>query len=144
MVTLKWRKHQGKWVFGAKHINNKGQVVGLSCDISMNCRAFLWQDGTMIDLNTLVPGGGVSIFLIEATAINARGQFAVFAFDANTGNLGAFLATPRDGEAANGNTVLAPLHQGSQNPPLPENVRNWLRKRIDQRYHMPNLAAPND
>ena len=51
----------------------------------------------MTDLNTLVPGGGVSMFLIEATAINSRGQFAVFAFDANTGHFGAFLATPRNG-----------------------------------------------
>jgi probable HAF family extracellular repeat protein len=47
---------------GAKDINNKGQVVGQSCDINQNCRAFLWQNGMMTDLNTLVPGGGVSVF----------------------------------------------------------------------------------
>lgn len=131
---------------GAKDINNKGQVVGKSCDINMNCRAFLWQNGVMTDLNTLVPGGGVSIFLIEATAINSRGQFAVFAFDANTGDCCAFLATPWNGGAANENTVLAPRDQASptQIPSLPENVRNWLRKKMDHRYRFPGLGAPQN
>jgi probable HAF family extracellular repeat protein len=33
-------------------INNKSQVVGESCDANFNCRAFLWQNGLMVDLNT--------------------------------------------------------------------------------------------
>jgi probable HAF family extracellular repeat protein len=36
-------------------INDEGQVVGESCDASGNCRGYLWQNGSMTDLNTLVP-----------------------------------------------------------------------------------------
>ncbi len=36
-------------------INERRQVVGLSCGAT--CRAFLWQDGVMTDLNTLVASG---------------------------------------------------------------------------------------
>ena len=35
-------------------INDKGQVVGSSCDQRGTCRAFLWQNGTMTDLNLLI------------------------------------------------------------------------------------------
>jgi len=131
----------------AKGINDKGQIVGQSCDASgNNCRAFLWQNGVMTDLNTLVPGGGSTFFMFEAQAINSRGQFVVIAFDANTGDCCAFLATPRNGGAANQNTVLAPRDQASptQIPSLPENVRNWLRKNMDHRYRIPGLGAPKE
>src|SRR5262249_12071344 len=40
-------------------INDKGQIVGDSCnadDGDFSCRAFLWQDGTMTELNNLVHG----------------------------------------------------------------------------------------
>jgi probable HAF family extracellular repeat protein len=128
----------------AKGINNKGQVVGQSCDENGNCRAFLWENGVMTDLNMLVPGGGSTFFMFEAFAINPRGQFVTIAFDANTGDCCAFLATPRNGGAANQNTVLAPRDQASptQIPSLPENVRNWLRKNMDHRYRIPGLGAP--
>jgi len=36
-------------------INDEGQVVGQSCDASGNCRGYLWQNGTMTDLNTFIP-----------------------------------------------------------------------------------------
>jgi probable HAF family extracellular repeat protein len=36
-------------------INNLGQVVGVSSDTSSRERAYLWQNGTMADLNTLLP-----------------------------------------------------------------------------------------
>ena len=36
-------------------INDKGQVVGWSCDVDGNCRAYLWQNKVMTDLNTLIP-----------------------------------------------------------------------------------------
>ncbi|MGO9648806.1 MAG: hypothetical protein ACLPOO_12195, partial [Terriglobales bacterium] len=38
-------------------INQEGQVTGQSCDQNGNCRAFLWQDGVMTDLNSLVCQG---------------------------------------------------------------------------------------
>jgi len=36
-------------------INNLGQVVGYSVDAATNTHAFLWQSGTMVDLNSLLP-----------------------------------------------------------------------------------------
>jgi probable HAF family extracellular repeat protein len=36
-------------------INDQGHVIVQSCDINFNCRAALWQDGVMTDLNTLTP-----------------------------------------------------------------------------------------
>jgi len=35
-------------------VNEKGQIVGDSCDEFFECRAFLWQNGTMTELNDLV------------------------------------------------------------------------------------------
>jgi probable HAF family extracellular repeat protein len=116
----------------ARGINNKGQVVGQSCDAGGNCRAFLWQNGVMTDLNTLVPGGGSTLFLFEAFAMNPRGQFAAVGFDVISGDCCAFLATPSDGEAASGSASPTPDNQISQNQKavLPENVRKMLQQRL--------------
>jgi probable HAF family extracellular repeat protein len=73
-------------------INNRGQVVGQSCDPSGNCRAFLWQNGVMTDLNSLITPSS-SLYLIIAISINDLGEIVGQAFDSNTGNLPAYLAT---------------------------------------------------
>jgi probable HAF family extracellular repeat protein len=39
----------------ARDVNDLGQVVGFSTDGNMQVRAFLWENGTMTDLNTLLP-----------------------------------------------------------------------------------------
>lgn len=49
----------------ANGINERGQVVGVSCDAGGSCRGFLWEDGVMRDLNTLV-APGFSGFLTNA------------------------------------------------------------------------------
>ena len=63
-------------------INNRGQVVGLSCindalcdssNPSFMARAYLWQNGKMIDLNSLVVGGA-PLYLIFACHINDSGK----------------------------------------------------------------------
>ena len=57
-------------------INSRGQVVGMSfsCDGSSQ-RAFLWEDGAIVDLNTLIqPNSGFQ--LVETNAINDRGEIA--------------------------------------------------------------------
>ena len=99
-------------------INNRGQVVGQSCDPSGNCRAFLWQNGVMTDLNTLIPPGS-SLYLTIAVSINDRGEIVGQAFDSNTGNLPAYLATPTHGHGA---------HKVSQTLVLPPQVREMLRQ----------------
>lgn len=77
----------------AHGINDRGQVVGVSCDAAGNCRAFLWEDGVMKDLNTLVAPGYAGI-LTTAQDINNRGEITGRAFDPATGERPAFLAAP--------------------------------------------------
>lgn len=80
-------------------INAKQQIVGQSCPATATpadltpCRAFLWQNGRMTDLNKLVPAGSPYLFL--AAAINDRGQITG-SLVTSTGELHAFLATPCD------------------------------------------------
>jgi probable HAF family extracellular repeat protein len=81
-------------VYSEAHgINERRQVVGISCDAGGNCRAFLWEDGVMKDLNTLVAPGYTGI-LTTAQDINDRGEITGRAFDPVTGERPAFLATP--------------------------------------------------
>lgn len=81
-------------VYSEAHgINSLRQVVGISCDAAGDCRAFLWDKGVMIDLNTLV-APGYSRLLTTAQDINDLGQITGRAFDASTGARPAFLAAP--------------------------------------------------
>jgi probable HAF family extracellular repeat protein len=54
-------------------INDRRQVVGQSIGAG-GSRAFLWQDGAIMDLNTLTETG--SPFLVYANDINDRGEIA--------------------------------------------------------------------
>ncbi len=73
-------------------INEKRQVVGLSCDADGNCRAFIWEDGLMKDLNDLKPASYTAL-LEQARDINEAGEIAGRSLDPVTGRK-AFLATP--------------------------------------------------
>jgi probable HAF family extracellular repeat protein len=79
---------------GTDGINNRGQVVGSSCDQGGNCRAYLWQDNVMMDLNALISADS-PLQLLQAWGINASGQIVGLAFKKSTGEAHAFLATPR-------------------------------------------------
>lgn len=87
----------GDVISGASGINDKGQVVGGSCDASGICRDFVWDGGVMSDLNTLVCPG-TSLYLtgngIAGPDINERGEIAGQGYDPNTGEFPAFLAVP--------------------------------------------------
>jgi len=81
-------------VYSEAHgINERRQVVGISCDAAGSCRAFLWQNGVMTDLNTLVAPGYTDV-LTTAQDINDLGEITGRAFDPDTGERPAFLATP--------------------------------------------------
>jgi probable HAF family extracellular repeat protein len=74
-------------------INNKDQVVGIFEDFAGdNTTGFLWQDGVMTDLNTLIPPGS-PLFLKEPIGINDRGQIAGFGL-LSDGEQRGFLLTP--------------------------------------------------
>jgi probable HAF family extracellular repeat protein len=58
-------------------INPQSQVVGDSfgCGSVFPHHAFLWENGSIVDLNNLIPNGS-SLQLVFATAINDRGEIA--------------------------------------------------------------------
>jgi probable HAF family extracellular repeat protein len=80
---------------GSDGINNKGQVVGSSCDSNGNCRAYLWEDKVMMDLNALTPANSPLYLQMANGGINDAGEIAGVALVKSTGEVHAFLATPR-------------------------------------------------
>jgi probable HAF family extracellular repeat protein len=100
-------------------INDKGQIVGVSANADFSIiRGFIRQNGTLVDLNTLV-SGTTSLDLMTACSINSRGEIIGIGFDPNTGDIHAYLATPTDEEAA-----------GRSNVRKPAVLPNWVRARI--------------
>jgi probable HAF family extracellular repeat protein len=71
-------------------INERRAIVGTSCDAAFNCRAFLWRDGVMMDLNTLVSPDYHGT-LVTANDINASGRITGQTVE-QTGTLVAFMA----------------------------------------------------
>jgi probable HAF family extracellular repeat protein len=65
----------------AEGMNDESQVVGVSCGPSNNCRAFVWQNGSMTDLNQLIPPHS-RLYLIRGEDINDSGQIVGDAVDA--------------------------------------------------------------
>jgi probable HAF family extracellular repeat protein len=112
-------------------INNRSQVVGISCDIDGNCRGFLWENGLMTDLNTLIPADS-DLFLIAGIGVNDRGQICGLAFQISTGELHPFLATPSNAQTA----TAAARGQTRRGPKVvfPANVRKMLRERSTKSY----------
>jgi probable HAF family extracellular repeat protein len=55
-------------------INNRGEIVGFSIDAN-GSTAFLWKDGQINDLNTLIPAGS-PLHLLGAYSINDAGEIA--------------------------------------------------------------------
>jgi probable HAF family extracellular repeat protein len=151
-----WDKHSGMKDLGTLPgdffsfgygINDFGQVVGSSCDVDFNCRAFLWQKGVMTDLNTLIPADS-PLYLVEATGtINNAGEIAGSAVDINSGEGHPFLLVPC-GRGDN----LAGCHDYPQSATaaaaqvpriaLPENIRQMLRRYSREKHVFPGLTAP--
>jgi probable HAF family extracellular repeat protein len=80
----------------ATAINAKTQIVGSSlgdgCTFDENSNAFLWESGSLYDLNALIPPGA-SLHLLLPIAINDRGEIAGNGSDLG-GNWHAFLLVP--------------------------------------------------
>jgi probable HAF family extracellular repeat protein len=82
----------------ATSINNRGQVVGSSFSSTGSwSRGLLWQNGMMIDLNSVFPASS-NLYVVSASNINENGQIAGMAVDMSLLYEGvivhAFLATP--------------------------------------------------
>jgi probable HAF family extracellular repeat protein len=138
----------GDFVGAGLGLNNKGEVVGPSISApglaAGNPRVFLWRDGVMHDLNSLVPPDS-PLYLLIAYAINDAGQIAGFGAD-NNGDIHAFLATPSNQDQA-GTDLRATPPEGAAaeraatperpRPVLSESARKQLQKML--RFH---LAGP--
>jgi probable HAF family extracellular repeat protein len=84
----------GDSISEALGINDEGVIVGESCGAS-GCRAVLWRNGGIVDLNTQV-ARGYTDQLVFANDINDAGEITGQAMDATTGVSAAFLAVPSD------------------------------------------------
>ncbi|MGH7972075.1 MAG: hypothetical protein ACREIC_25460, partial [Limisphaerales bacterium] len=78
----------------ADDINDAGQVVGAAtlADRTASQRAFIYQNGSMTDLNKLAPVG--KLVLQGAIRINNSGQILAFAAAQSPGQYPAILLTP--------------------------------------------------
>jgi probable HAF family extracellular repeat protein len=77
----------------ANGINNRAQVVGRSMAANGEDHAFVWSDGVMTDLNSVIPAGS-GWTLIEAASINGSGQ--IVGFGTINSQTHAFLLTPNE------------------------------------------------
>ncbi len=104
-------------------LNAKDQVVGYSCDTSGNCRGFIWQNGSMVDLNVLAHS---ALDIVYAGDINDKGWIVGQAVDLKTGKAPAVLLIPTNGEAGVGKATTKVA--------LPERVRAQLQRRQTLRF----------
>ena len=94
----------GDLVGAGLNMNNRGEIVGASVSApglaTGKQRAFLWRNGVMSDLNTLVQKDA-PLYLLTAFAINDSGEiagFGVVTTGASAGEIHGFLAPPNNGE----------------------------------------------
>jgi hypothetical protein len=89
-----------------------------------NCRAFLWDHGVMMDLNSLIPPDS-PLYLTYGGGINDRGEVSGTAVDRNNPNPNATTAF---------SAIPAPTAQiagvSAQKMILPENIRASLQRRL--------------
>lgn len=112
-------------------INTSRQVVGVSvptCDFNTT-RAFLWENGSIADLNTLIPAGS-SLYLTTPDTINDRGEIAGVGLDAN-GYQHAFLLIPcGHDDTACQDAAGYPAFQPAPNITKPANGQKGLRRTL--------------
>jgi probable HAF family extracellular repeat protein len=115
----------------ASGISPNGQiVVGSTWDSKLNwSHAFIYQNGTMTDLNTLLPASS-NLYATMGNKINARGQISGMATvltGPDAGNIHAFLATPVHQSIGMSMADAARIHPRTT---LPANVGNQLLRRF--------------
>ena len=122
----------GDVVSAAIAINNLGQFTGVSIDNDGNIRAFLWVNGTMLDMNDLIPQPS-SLYLLHGFGINDLGQVTGFAFDFNSQEVHAFVATPITDGTREMALSPAPMASVRSALVLPDSakkqVKQWLGRR---------------
>ena len=120
LATVNDKVNNDTYSFGLG-INDAGEIVGLSANSDFSIlRAFVRQNGALVDLNSLVTGSN-SLYMITACSINSKGQIIGIAIDPNTGESHSYLATPtHEASAETSNMRRMP-------PVIPDSVRSRLR-----------------
>jgi len=106
----------------------------VSFDKSGNPRPFLWQNGVMTDLNTLIPAGS-PLSLFWASVINSRGEIVGFGMT-NAGDVHGYLATPSSGPDTSGSVSSA-----AQDVAGPMLLSEDARKMLQQRLRFDRFGA---
>ena len=114
-------------------INNSSQIVGQSCNAANQCRAFLWQNGTTMDLNSLIPANS-PLYLYLAAAIDDFGVIAGYAVDPSANHSPAFVAVPElFGVSPAASSSVAHIRPAVPKVALPETVREQMRQDLRTR-----------
>jgi probable HAF family extracellular repeat protein len=109
-------------------INDRSEIIGESFGaagpINGNPRPFLWRNGIMADLNSLVTEDS-PLYLLVVSAINNQGEIVGFGVTP-AGDIHAFLATPQEGQPGS----LTPSARPLARPVLMDHARRVLREHL--------------
>ena len=78
-------------------INDSGEIVGPWLDANFNPHPYLWRNGVMTSLNSLIPANS-PLSLLLACSINSSGEIVGLAVT-STGEAHGYLATPNNAVA---------------------------------------------
>jgi probable HAF family extracellular repeat protein len=134
----------------AQGINDEDQVVGDSspsdCVNYDTSRGFLWENGSIADLNTLIPPNS-PLYVIYAYTINNRGEIAVNGIDANGIEQAAVLVPCDENHAGvdgcDYSMMDAATAAQSPAPRYPSGAQRLSQLRRTGRSHTPTLVRPN-
>lgn len=132
-------------------ISSAGQVVGASFNcgptvIGGDYHAFLWENGSIADLNNLIPPRS-DLHLAQATSMNDRGEIAGIGLLPND-NLRAYLLIPCDEnhsgvEGCDYSLVDASAATQSLEPHDTASEAQRTSSRRTNRYRIPGLQSPS-
>ena len=110
----------------ATGINDFGQIAGTSFDANFNSRVFLWQDGLMYDLNTLLQPNS-PLYLLASGDINERGEITGLACVLASGTcsrvLHTFVAIVAPATSAGAVSALPDADLTATRPAVPDEAR---------------------
>ena len=104
-------------------ISEDTKVFGQSCDAYGNCRGFLWHNGLMTDVNSLIPADS-GLIMLDANDINAAGNITGQAFDPASGEMFAIELIPC---TKTGDPSCRSKARESVPVSLPQSVRDALK-----------------
>ena len=111
-------------------VNNKGQVVGNSAGINDADRTgFLWQNGVMTDLNTLIPADS-PLFLFDASGNQFSRRDRRLGCQEKHRRFTRLFGAPSNGEATSATATARGETTERLKFVLPKNVRKLLRQRM--------------